>query len=325
MREYLRVLMVLGACTALVAVGGCSDDDDDDTPTDSGTGGDGGTDGSMDGSGGDGDTPDGSDDCGNGTCDEGEDETSCPADCEAAGAAFCDEQCSEDGDCVGSDGIAKGYTCGDSKCSFTCEEDVDCVRLLTSGADTDGDFLPDANCTADYAEECAEGEVCCGMGTPKCLEWGLCVAEKGEGDCFEGTAEWTVRDIADENDVTFCGSDIYTCDSGTCGTGAVEPFECDADFEGDGDSPCPTAVFPTCNDDGTCGCTTDEDSCADNTAGGTVCLADGDTSCGCAEDADCAGDSTDVCYDGTCGCGSNDACEGAFSAFEGTTQVCNGL
>lgn len=289
----------IALCTAALMLA-C---DDDDSDTDGGAGTDGGS--NVDGGGG------GSD--GGGGTDGGTTEVA---------GNFCQEECSDNEDCTigGSD---TGFTCdtASSRCVSSaatgCTDDDECVIIQSRWAlaDTDGDFVGDAPCTADGPEggaDCAAGEVCCITGQV-CVEPGGCATPAGGAvACSTLTlAEIAVAPIGGGDDIMVCGTE--NADDATCNDAGACENPCNVDDD------C-SELLPSCNTTtGQCECTTTpSDSCADATAGGTVCI---DGTCGCEDNDDCEGDTTDECFDGVCGCSAASVCP-STTTFDGTTAVC---
>lgn len=234
---------------------------------------------------------------------------------------FCAEECTDAADCEIDGMNVVGFVCTDGRCvlpaSAGCTEDEECVAQLSgwTRADSDGDFVPDAPCTADgpaLAATCDDGEVCCTTGQV-CLEGGYCASPAdGVVSCATLTLDEVDATGIEGDAVTVCGRDSAA--DATCEAGGVcrNPCEGNADCAGD--------VFPTCNTTtGNCECEESPNSCAGATVGGTVCQANG--TCGCVENDDCMGDGFDTCYDGVCGCGDASSCPTTM-AFDGTTVVC---
>ncbi len=234
-------------------------------------------------------------------------------------AQFCQEECSVDGDCqIG--GMDRGFTCSAGRCvgsAAGCSANAECVALFNGWlqGDSDGDFMPDAPCTADGVTPpatCAAGEVCCITGMV-CVAGGYCASpDSGPADCATLSRDVVmVAPIGGGADIAVCGdasASDATCDAGAC----RNPCASDADCVGD--------VYPTCDTgSGNCVCSDSPDSCAGNTVGGTVCQSNG--TCGCAADADCMGTGQDQCYDGVCGCAAAASCP-TMTAFDGTSYVC---
>jgi len=215
--------------------------------------------------------------------------------------------------------------------------DGECQALFSgwSQVDTNGDFVPDANCDATHA---------CGIGTSDCVDIGLgdntgrCAADKTtdrQGDCTVGgvinQVEVNVQDI-NGNNVTVCaqpGADDATCDAGVCNNPCTVDGDCAAgqlcrvddgvcvQCLADGDC---TGDLTVCVDQTFCGCS-DDSECA-NSASGTFCIL-ADNVCGCASNDECTDSPVgDICTDGFCGCTSADTDCNGTPTFAGTTYVC---
>ncbi|MEO1303082.1 MAG: hypothetical protein AAFV36_07865 [Myxococcota bacterium] len=290
-------------------------DDEDDTPTNesSDPGGDTGGDDSSGGDDGGGDDSGGGDDGSGDDSGGGDDGSGGDDGGDVITATVCQEECSEDDDCLISE-FDSGLTCQDGRClAEACTSDEQCVAQLTGWvlADSDGDFLPDAPCTTAtpaLGDSCPEGEVCCAIGV--CLDSGFCAT--ATPPCSAPLVEITAADI-DDAEVTVCGldgADDATCDEddGLCENPCSVDTDCISDSlpvcdtdsgrcvcSGSSCSDAGLDSTPMCNEDsGFCECTTTpDDSCADNTVGGTVCT---DGICGCDGVDDCAGDPV---FDGT--------------------------
>ncbi len=234
-------------------------------------------------------------------------------------ATFCAEECTTAADCEIGGANTAGFTCTGGRCvvpATGCTANAECVAQFSGWirADSDGDFLPDAPCTADgvtFPATCEDGEVCCITGQI-CLEGGFCASPAGGAvSCTTLTLDDVEATSISGESVTVCGRESATdatCEAGTC----RNPCSANADCAGD--------VYPTCNTTtGNCECAVSPNSCAGNTVGGTVCQANG--TCGCAEDNDCMGQGFNTCHDGVCGCSNAGACSDT-KTFDGTTIVC---
>ncbi|MEO1232591.1 MAG: hypothetical protein AAFZ18_27215 [Myxococcota bacterium] len=237
---------------------------------------------------------------------------------------FCQEACTQDADCqVMSVGSA---SCVNQRCvldsnPLNCTTNPECVAFFAGWTlvDTDGDFLPDAPCTADGplpTASCLPGEVCCALGSV-CVEGGRCALAPSEFVTCEALQQREVR-VARVNggpEVTVCapaGAVDAVCDMGTCRNPCARNSDCLSPSQ----PVCDTAT-------GDCHCAPGaNDSCAANTVGGTVCQASGQ--CGCGQDSECTGPGFDTCYSGFCGCASVASCP-AMTVFDGTRFVCEGV
>ncbi len=237
----------------------------------------------------------------------------------------CAEECTEDGDCtIG--GMDMGYTCEDNRCFKEpppgCEADAECVAQAQGWfkADSNGDFLPDAPCTADGPtppDTCPMGEVCC-AATQICVVGGYCATAPSMFvmcSTLMGVDVMTMK-VDGTTAITVCGKGENAEDA-TCNTDTgVCRNPCNAD------SDCLDPRHPTCNDtSGDCDCS--GTSCEMGTTGGDVCLDSGDLSgkCGCENDDDCRGTGLNKCTDGVCGCADATVCPD-MTVFGGTEYVC---
>jgi len=292
-------LVVALAGASFMVLPACDDDTDGDSDADSDGDADSDTDGDADG-----DT-------------DGDADGDTDGDSDSDGT-YCQEACTAAADCtIG--GTDLGYTCNaDSRCEGStsgCTDNPECVALYSGWiqADSDGDYMPDSDCTADgpaVGGTCAVGEVCC-MMTQVCLDSGRCATPS---PCTAPMVEVQATPIAGGATIAVCamaGADDSVCDAGVCRNPCGEDADCSA-----------LTATPHC-DAGNCVCvTTPADSCAGNTIGGTACQASGQ--CGCAADDDCVGTGFDHCYTDTCGCAAVGSCTGD-TAFDGTTFVCEGI
>jgi hypothetical protein len=253
---------------------------------------------------------------------------------------FCTEACTEDADCtVGGNDL--GAVCTAGRCALAtppagCVVDGECVAQFSAftQVDTNGDFLPDANCSATVA--CSAGQVCVALDLGANGDEGRCATtptDVGAGpQCFFG-ALTTVTDLAGAS-VTVCalaGAADAVCEAGSCKNPCAADGDCAVPGFGicrdDGqcvaclaDTDCSGGELTACNETaGTCGCASDAE-CAGNAAGGNCLESLG--VCGCTENANCTGEyGGDLCSDGFCGCAAASDCN-ADTIFDGTTFVC---
>ncbi|MEO0459966.1 MAG: hypothetical protein AAF219_03910 [Myxococcota bacterium] len=200
MKNAINVFLLAGS-VALFGVA-CGDDEDD-TPTNESSNPDGDN-GGDDSSGGD--DGGGGDDSGGGDDGSGDDGSGGDDGGDVTTATVCQEECSDDDDCLISE-FDSGLTCQDGRCSSeACTSDEQCVAEASAWGlgDSDGDFLPDAPCTTatpEVGNDCPDGEVCCVTGV--CLDSGFCATA---APCSAPLVEVTTTDI-DDAEVTVCGLD----------------------------------------------------------------------------------------------------------------------
>jgi len=249
--------------------------------------------------------------CGNGTCESGESESSCPADC-GGGAGDCGDGVCGSGenfnscaaDCLQNDcGQHTFAGCCLGELVKWCEAGqlkmINCETNASCGWNADGGFY---DCGTDGGSD-ASGQnpkACPGGSSPVCGN-GSC--EQGEtsescpGDCGSGTAVCG-NSLCEEGENAQscpgdCGSAGPVCGDGTCDEGE-SLLTCPADC----------ATGPTCGD-GVCGVGEDENSCPGDcgSSGDPVCGDDkcetGETSKSCP--ADCEEEvPPDPCGDRAC-------------------------
>jgi hypothetical protein len=235
--------------------------------------------------------------------------------------------CVDNADCQIA-GLDVGFECVDGRCAApaNCVDDGECVALFSGWflADSNGDFIPDADCSANVA--CGAGQVCVDLFGGS----GRCALTPADGACF-GEAEVVTVAVLGGGNQEVCaqpGADDATCNAGSCANLCATNDDCAADLicRDDGqcvacltDDTCTDGTLNTCINESFCGCSADAD-CAGNPSGENCIEALG--LCGCAEDADCEGSATgDVCFDGFCGCEEVADCN-ADGTFDGTSYVC---
>ena len=187
--------------------------------------------------------------CGDGTCDAGEDCLSCPADCGLCGCdgycsqgspdgCYCDDACHEFGDCCPDvcdfcpDLLA--CSCGDGNCDpnedcancpadCSCPPGQECLDGVCApvGACCDGDtgvcedgVLP-GDCVGgqlEWFEDALCGEIECFQHTGACCDsdTGVCVDNVMPGDCVGAQQEWS-KDTLCADLVPPCAADIEAC------------------------------------------------------------------------------------------------------------------
>lgn len=267
MKNVTKILTALSLGLSFTACGG-DDSSDTGNATDMTTMTQPATMGDDDGSGtvtpGDDDDDDGMDTT-MGPADDGDDD---------GGAMVCQHTCAADADCtIG--GADIGFTCQGGSCAGeagdACTENAECVATLS------GWVVP---CAA--AADCP-GQVCVDVGGGE----GACATEPSDFfmcDSVPGFSELMVDDI-DGNAVTVCGNGNAECQDGAC----FSPCQSDDDC---------FAGALTCNADGTCGCSSDDQCAAIPMAGLDTCEG-GSCIATCAADRDC----TNVFDGGTVACG----------------------
>jgi V8-like Glu-specific endopeptidase len=215
--------------------------------------------------------------CGNGTCEAGEDCTTCAADCPTGTAASCGNGICEtaDGeDCTNCAADCNGVTNGPPFDRYCCGSDVTCA---------------DPRCTGS-------GNTCTDQpGVGSCCGDGLCEGSENETNCAIDCASCTVN--ADCADGDSCTTD--TCDAGTCYN---TPIDCS-----DGDA----CTADTCSGGL---CSNDPISCDD---GDACTVDSCDSATGCINDPIDCNDANactiDSCSGGSCvydpvSCDDGDAC-----------------
>ncbi|MBU1239157.1 hypothetical protein KKF84_17305 [Myxococcota bacterium] len=260
--------------------------------------------------------------CGDGTCDAGEDSTSCPADCPVVpvcGDGTCDA--GEDSTSCPEDCVPTGWTCtaswyGDGDCDCGCGVlDTDCADSADTSCDYCGACTSDSDCITyvnDTQNWLCEVPAVCGDGT--------CDAGEDSTSCPEDCvpAGWTCP-------IGWYGDSACDCGCGGLDTDCTDSADTSCDYcdacTGSGD--CTTYVNDTenwlCEAPATCGngtCDAGEDgaSCpVDCVPTGWICPGAwyGDTACDCgcgALDSDCA-DSADTSCDYCDACSPTTTCE----------------
>lgn len=274
--------------------------------------------------------------CGDGNCDEGEDEDNCPEDCgsDPCGDGDCDEtencfDCPDDcGDCCGDDSCDEGYG---EDCE-TCHED--CGNCPGCG---DGECLDGETCNScpDDCGDCCGNDICEEIYGETCLECPTdcsCAAVCGDDQCEEDKGESCVNCAPDCG--TCCGDENCNADQGEncntcpadcdecCGNGNCEPqfnescSTCEADCD-----PCPTCGDQECagNENcftcpGDCGNCCGNNLCEDNYQESCQnCPADCGVCCG---NAVCEANFGETCFtcETDCGdCCGNNQCQANFN------------
>ena len=220
--------------------------------------------------------------CGNGDCEEGEDEQNCPDDCtnQPCGDGDCDspdencDTCPQDcGDCCGNDVCEPEYQETCSNCPGDCDPCVDCG---------DGDCGVDEDCFG-CPQDC---DPCCGNGA--CDEGFGETCGNCEADCGPCCGNQKCEEPEGENCVT-CEQDCGPC----CGDEICTPNQ------GENCNSCPEDCDPCCPD-GECQanwgetCSTCEADCGE-------CPKCGDGQCLAGENCyTCPGDCGNCCGNQTC-------------------------
>lgn len=260
--------------------------------------------------------------CGDGTCDDGEDSSSCPDDCgtpdpcdgvtcesssttcEDGFVATCSNSCSGGTcsectpDCSGHD--VPATSCGDGTCDS--EESQDSCPSDCGSASTCGDGVCDvsedsSSCPSDcpFAGFCGDGSCDSDEDPATCPV--DCGSACGDGSCNFG------------EDCSSCSTDCGVCT--TCGDGVCEAGE-DVDCPGD---------CETCGN-GVCGGGEDKFNCASDCGfcGDDVCSG-GETDTSCPDD--CGGST--FCGDGVCDVSEQDWCSDDCKSGSGTcgNYVCD--
>lgn len=215
--------------------------------------------------------------CGNGTCEAGEDCTSCSTDCATGTAAACGNGICEtaDGeDCTNCPADCNGVTTGRPFNRYCCGSDATCA---------------DPRCTGN-------GNTCTDQpGVGSCCGDGVCEGAEDETTCAIDCSACTVNADCDDGDS--CTTD--TCDAGTCFN---TPLECS-----DGDA----CTVDTCTNGV---CSNDPLSCDD---GDACTIDSCDSATGCSNEPincdDANACTIDSCSGGSCvydpvSCDDGDAC-----------------
>ncbi len=186
--------------------------------------------------------------CGNGQCEEGESNASCPADCKATGPKCGNGQC-EEGESTATcpaDCKATGPKCGNGQCeegetSSTCPADCKTAPQCGDGK-CEGNETPQS-CLADCKPVCGDGK--CELGESK----NTCPKDCGSNTvCGNNVCE-------PGETATSCASDCGpkpVCGNGTCETGETAT-SCAQDCGGGGSclqQKCGTQVATCQNDKG---------------------------------------------------------------------------
>lgn len=179
--------------------------------------------------------------CGNGMCENGESNASCPADCKPAGAVcgngFCEtgeSNASCPADCKPAGAVCGNGMCENGESAATCPADCkttggSCVGKC--GGQSTGCYCDDLcsnnnDCCADYQAVC-KGSTC----TPKCVANAVCGAPDGCGGKCTGTC--TAGLVCNASKV--CAPSTAKCGNGICETGETST-NCAADCKTAGGS-----------------------------------------------------------------------------------------
>ncbi len=296
--------------------------------------------------------------CGDGKCEAGEFNSTCPADCKAACQPACDgKQCGANG-CGGVCGV-----CGETK---ACTDAGKCVAVATTCGD--GECEPGENptncakdckptCTANCAgKPCGDIDGCGGLCSGPCPGGGTCTADKncqggslcGNGTCDPGETNANCATDCKPDCTPACGG--KSCgpngcggSCGLCGTGKACTDEgqcvalgpvcgngmCEA---GESNASCPADCKPTGPVCGNGMCETGETNAncpADCKPTGPVCgngtCEAGETSASCAADCKTTGGScVGKCGGQSNGCYCDDLCSNNNDCCADYQTICKG-